>query len=117
MDGLGTVLDDVRSVLPGVLLVLLLLADTATTELFLERGGVEANPLFMRFNIVGVLAEDWFGRFVVASVAGLLFIVVERSLKEGNVKNKTVFQVLSLVFWWTLFVEALTVLWNLSYLI
>ena len=117
MSGLGAVLDDVRSVLPGVLLVILLLADTATTELFLERGGVEINPLFMKFNIVGLLAEDWFGRFAVASVAGLLFIVVEKSLKEGSAKNKTLFQVLSLVFWWMLFVEAVAVLWNLSYLI
>ena len=122
MDTIGfldTILEDVRTWFPAVLLFILLLADTASTNLFLRMGGMEANPNFARFNILGLVpVENWFGRVAIAGGFALLFGLAERALKSGvKLTNRLLVQVVSLLGWWTLFIEALTVLWNLTLLL
>lgn len=115
---LDNVLMEIRVYIPGLLLFILLLADTATTSLFTKEGGVEANPVFAHFTLMGVTPGDWFMRVALASMFSLLFILSERALiKKERVSNRLTLQIISILGWWVIFLEALTVLWNLLQLL
>ena len=115
---LDGVLEEIRVYFPALLLFILLLADTAVTAVSSKLGNAEANPVFAHFTLFGVTPMDWFARMSLASAAAILFALSERALvKKEKLTNRVLVQVISIIGWWVVFLEALVVLWNLLQLL